>query len=84
MHSICLGAARVEHFKTKMSHISISHIFSEMSWDADTVAALRAATPGTENVVHFNNAGSSLPTKRTLDAVVGYLTSEANYGGYVR
>ena len=52
-----------------------------MSWDSARITTLRDATPGTHNVVHLNNAGCSLPTKRTLDAVLGYLNDEANYGG---
>lgn len=31
---------------------------------------------------HLNNAGSSLPTTRTLDAVTGHLRLEADIGGY--
>lgn len=42
----------------------------------------RADTPGCTNVLHLNNAGSSLPTTSTLDAVKGYLDLEARAGGY--
>eukprot|EP00890_Picochlorum_soloecismus_P003125 jgi/Picsp_1/3813/NSC_01325-R1_aminotransferase class v len=39
-------------------------------------------TPGVSHVVHFNSAGSSLPTEQTLNAVTEYLKEEAIYGGY--
>ncbi len=46
------------------------------------IGRARADTPGCENVIHFGNAGSSLPTKATLDAHIGYLELEASIGGY--
>jgi cysteine desulfurase/selenocysteine lyase len=46
------------------------------------VDAERAATPGCSTVAHVNNAGASLPTTATLDAVVGHLRLEAERGGY--
>jgi cysteine desulfurase/selenocysteine lyase len=42
----------------------------------------RTDTPGCANVLHFNNAGSSLPTTSTLNAVKDYLDLEASAGGY--
>jgi len=43
---------------------------------------LRSETPGTENVIHFNNAGASLMPSKVMDAMTGYLSCELNYGGY--
>jgi len=55
-----------------------------MEWAEGHVEAARSATPGTSHVTHLNNAGCSLPTQKTLDAVTGYIHNEAIYGGYVR
>ena len=43
---------------------------------------LRADTPGTQAVIHFNNAGCSLPTKDSIDIITEYLQLEATLGGY--
>jgi cysteine desulfurase/selenocysteine lyase len=46
------------------------------------VQQIRAATRGTAERKHFNNAGSSLPTDVVVDTVMRYLAEEATYGGY--
>jgi len=46
------------------------------------LARLRAETPGCAHVLHLNAAGSSLPSKRTLDATLDHLRLEAEIGGY--
>ncbi|HLZ86876.1 MAG TPA: aminotransferase class V-fold PLP-dependent enzyme, partial [Puia sp.] len=46
------------------------------------VQRLRAATGGTAERIHFNNAGSSLPPDVVLEAVTDYLQEEAMQGGY--
>lgn len=43
---------------------------------------LRQQTTGTANIVHFNNAGASLPPDIVVDTVVDYLKEEALAGGY--
>jgi len=46
------------------------------------IERVRADTPGCQKVIHFGNAGSSLPTSATLDAHIGYLELEGAIGGY--
>jgi selenocysteine lyase/cysteine desulfurase len=42
----------------------------------------REETPGCANRVHLNNAGAGLMPRSVLDAIVGHLNREANFGGY--
>ncbi len=43
---------------------------------------IRAETPGVKNVIHFNNAGSSLMPSQVLHRMTTYLDLEFRYGGY--
>ena len=47
-----------------------------------SLEAVRAATPGVDNVIHVNNAGSALPPSVVTDTVVDYLRREEAIGGY--
>jgi selenocysteine lyase/cysteine desulfurase len=46
------------------------------------VEAVRADTPGCDNVIHLNNAGAALPPRVVTDTVVAHLRREAGIGGY--
>jgi selenocysteine lyase/cysteine desulfurase len=46
------------------------------------ITAVRADTPGCGQVIHLNNAGSSLPPLPVVDTQIDYLTREALVGGY--
>ena len=49
----------------------------------DEIAAIRAATPGcTDDLVHLNHCGSSLPPQIVLDTQIDHLRREATIGGY--
>lgn len=43
---------------------------------------IRKETPGTDNVIHFNNAGASLIPSPVQQAITDYLEQEVSYGGY--
>ncbi len=45
------------------------------------VASLRADTPGTQNVIHLDNAGASLMPQPVIDAMSRYIDHEIGYGG---
>lgn len=46
------------------------------------IARARAETPGTQHVMHFNNAGAGLMPTPVIDAVMGHLKLESERGGY--
>lgn len=46
------------------------------------IPAVRADTPGTAFVTHFNNAGASLMPQPVLATITGYLDEESRLGGY--
>ncbi len=46
------------------------------------ISAVRADTPGTSFVAHFNNAGASLMPRPVLKTITDYLDEESRLGGY--
>ncbi len=46
------------------------------------ITRFRSETAGVKNVVHLNNAGSSLPPDIVRESVLDYLQEEMTYGGY--
>jgi len=46
------------------------------------VERARRETPGCAQVLHFNNAGASLPPQAVTEAMVAYLQRESEIGGY--
>lgn len=50
-----------------------------MDFDLDRA---RRDTPGSTEILHFNNAGAALPPQPVLDAMIEHLRLEARIGGY--
>ena len=50
--------------------------------NAIDIGGARDETPGCVEVLHFDNAGSSLPPIPVFQAVVDHLQLEQNIGGY--
>ena len=46
------------------------------------VQRFRNDTPGTQNVIHFNNTGASLMPQVVSKSIMTYLHEESSYGGY--
>lgn len=46
------------------------------------IARFRSETAGVKNVIHLNNAGSSLPPDVVRESVLDYLQEEMTFGGY--
>lgn len=46
------------------------------------ISQIRRDTPGTEKIIHFNNAGSALMPRQVADAIRNYLDEEELNGGY--
>ncbi|GAB3725592.1 aminotransferase class V-fold PLP-dependent enzyme [Spirosoma lituiforme] len=46
------------------------------------LTALRSDTPGTQHVLHVNNAGASLMPQSVVEAITAHITLEAEIGGY--
>jgi cysteine desulfurase/selenocysteine lyase len=53
-----------------------------LNTDLMDIESIRENTPGCKNVIHFNNAGSSLVTTATLNTQIDYLKEEFMNGGY--
>ena len=46
------------------------------------IERIRKDTPGTQNVIHLNNAGASLMPRVVSESIIRYLHEESSYGGY--
>ena len=46
------------------------------------IQQIRTETKGTSELIHFNNAGASLPPDIVVETIINYLNEEAVYGGY--
>ena len=57
-------------------------LYAESRLKAFDVTKARRETPGTENVLHFNNAGAALMPLPVIEAVNRHLQLETEIGGY--
>jgi len=57
-------------------------LYGETRLKAFDIKRARRETPGTENVLHFNNAGAALMPLPVIEAVNRHLQLEAEIGGY--
>lgn len=48
----------------------------------EDIQRYRAETPGTQHVIHFNNAGAALMPEAVSQAVIEYTEAESRRGGY--
>ncbi|PWL27948.1 MAG: aminotransferase [Roseivirga sp. XM-24bin3] len=64
-----------------MVTFSLGSLTFNMFSDKD-IARFRAETDGVQKVIHFNNAGASLPSNIVRDTVIDFLSEEATIGGY--
>ncbi len=55
---------------------------SQPTLSREEVQRLREETPGTNGLIHFNNAGTGLAPSAVLNAVKDHLDLEARIGGY--
>ncbi|WP_316738430.1 aminotransferase class V-fold PLP-dependent enzyme [Pedobacter aquatilis] len=53
-----------------------------MELNTEEVQKIRAETTGCSKIIHFNNAGASLPADVVNRTVIDYLLEEASFGGY--
>ncbi|GAA1696056.1 aminotransferase class V-fold PLP-dependent enzyme [Kribbella yunnanensis] len=58
-----------------------AHCSASATW-GESLPALRADTPGCEQVIHFNNAGCGLLATPVLTTMLEHLQLEAQIGGY--
>lgn len=52
------------------------------TFSAAEIDRFRLETPGTQNLIHLNNAGAALMPSPVKQAIDQYLSSEMEYGGY--
>lgn len=54
----------------------------ESQFTSAEISQIRSETKGCKDLIHFNNAGASLPADIVVKTVIDYLTEEATAGGY--